>query len=62
VPALTVLLDTPANMRRWFPIVDELTAETGLVTSELVPALRAGTPDGERGGLTLAAPLRTQDR
>jgi hypothetical protein len=34
-----VLLDTPANMRRWFAIVDEMTAETGLVTSEVVPAL-----------------------
>ena len=39
VPVVTVLLDTPANARRWFEIVDEMTRETGLVTSELVPAL-----------------------
>ena len=35
-------------------IVDELTAETGLVTSELVPALRAAGPGIEHGGLELA--------
>jgi PII-like signaling protein len=54
VPTLTVLLDTPANMSRWFEIVDEMTGETGLVTSELVPALRAGGPGIEHGGLQLA--------
>ena len=36
VPVQSVLIDTPANMRRWFAIVDELTAAGGLVTSELV--------------------------
>jgi PII-like signaling protein len=56
VPVMTVLLDTPANMRRWFEIVDELTDETGLVTSELVPALRAGAPELSHGGLDLAPP------
>jgi PII-like signaling protein len=55
VPTLTVLLDTPANTARWFEIVDEMTRETGLVTSELVPALRAGGPGTEHGGLQLAA-------
>jgi PII-like signaling protein len=54
VPTLTVLLDTPANIARWFEIVDEMTRETGLVTSELVPALRAGGPGIEHGGLQLA--------
>ncbi len=54
VPMLTVLIDTPANMRRWFEIVDEVTRETGLVTSEIVPALRAAGPAGEHGGLELA--------
>ncbi len=54
VPELTLLLDTPANMRRWFAIVDEMTSETGLVTSELVPALRATGPGIEHGGLDLA--------
>ena len=41
VPVVTVLVDTPERVRGWFEIVDELTAETGLVTSELVP-LRLG--------------------
>ena len=54
VPVLTVILDTPANALRWFEIVDEMTGETGLVTSEIVPALRAGAPDFEHGGLRLA--------
>jgi PII-like signaling protein len=55
VPVLTLLLDTPANMQRWFEIVDQMTAETGLVTSEIVPALRAAGPGIEHGGLTLAS-------
>jgi PII-like signaling protein len=38
VPVVTVVVDTPANALRWFEIADELTEETGLVTSELVPA------------------------
>jgi PII-like signaling protein len=54
VPVLTVLLDTPANTFRWFEIVDEMTRETGLVTSEVVPALRACGPGIAHGGLELA--------
>ena len=53
-----VQLDTPENMRRWFAIVDQLTEHSGLVTSELVPALRAAGPGIERGALTLA-PVRS---
>ncbi len=56
VPVLTVLLDTPANTLRWFEIVDQMTRETGLVTSEIVPALRAAGPELEHGGLALAEP------
>jgi PII-like signaling protein len=55
-PVLTFVLDTPENVGRWFGIVDELTAQTGLVTSELVPALRAAAPGLELGGLDLAEP------
>ncbi len=55
VPVLTLLLDTPANMLRWFEIVDQMTRETGLVTSEIVPALRAAGPGIAHGGLELAA-------
>jgi PII-like signaling protein len=39
VPTVTVLVDTPAAVRRWFPVVDETTARAGLVTSELVPTV-----------------------
>ena len=37
VPVLTVLVDSPEGIRRTYGLVDELTTETGLVTSELVP-------------------------
>jgi PII-like signaling protein len=57
VPVLTVLVDTPERTRRWFEIVDELTAHTGLVTSEIVPAFRATGPDLMEGGLELAERL-----
>ena len=56
VPVTTVVLDTPERMRSWFAIVDEMTSHTGLVTSELVPALRAAAPGVVHGGLALAAP------
>ena len=39
VPIVTVVIDTPDRIARWFEIVDELTAETGLVTSELIPQI-----------------------
>jgi PII-like signaling protein len=54
VPVLTVLVDTPQNARRWFDIVDEVTTDTGLVTSEIVPAFRATGPGLREGGLRLA--------
>ena len=54
VPVLTVIVDTPVNSRRWFEIVDEVTVDAGLVTSELVPAARAVGPDIRRGTLRLA--------
>ena len=56
VPIVTVIVDTPQRSRRWFAIVDQLTKETGLVTSEMVPAFRATAPDIEHGGLSLADP------
>jgi PII-like signaling protein len=40
VPIVTVVIDSPARIAQWFQIVDELTNETGLVTSELVPQHR----------------------
>jgi PII-like signaling protein len=41
VPVLVVAIDRPANVSRWWSIVEELTARDGLVTSELVPAIHA---------------------
>jgi PII-like signaling protein len=54
VPVLTVIVDTPADIHRWFALVDELTEQTGLVTSEIVPAYRASAGDRRHGGLRLA--------
>lgn len=56
VPVLTFLVDTPARMRRWWPIVDEVTEYSGLVTSEMVSAVRATGGGVQRGGLALAQP------
>jgi PII-like signaling protein len=56
VPVLTVVVDRPDRIHRWYEIVDELTDETGLVTSELVPAFRATGPDLLEGGLPLSNP------
>jgi hypothetical protein len=36
---VTVVVDRPASVARWWGLLDELTAETGLVTSELVPTV-----------------------
>jgi PII-like signaling protein len=41
VPVLTETIDTPERIAALFPVVDELTREQGLVTSELVPASSA---------------------
>jgi PII-like signaling protein len=46
VPVLTVVIDAPDRIDTAFAIVDELTREQGLVTSETVPAMRA--PGGGR--------------
>jgi len=54
VPTTTMIVDTPARIGKWFEIVDELTDEAGVVTSELVPAFRARGQWGESGGLQLA--------
>jgi PII-like signaling protein len=42
VPAVTIVVDTPDRIAAAFAAIDELTAEQGLVTSETVPATRAG--------------------
>jgi len=57
VPIVTVIVDTSERMRRWFAVVDEVTRESGLVTSEIVPAFRASAAGNHVGGLTLAPRL-----
>jgi PII-like signaling protein len=42
VPAVTIVIDSPERIAAAFSIIDELTAEQGLVTSEIVPAMRPG--------------------
>lgn len=55
VPVTTVVVDSPERIAAAFPFVDELTAERGLVTSELVPAM-VSIDGGQRvGGSGLAS-------
>jgi len=56
VPVVTTVIDTPDRIAAAFGVVDELTRESGLVTSEIVPAMRAATADRRRGGHRLATP------
>jgi PII-like signaling protein len=49
VPVVTVVVDRPEAIERSFAVVDEVTHERGLVTSEIVPALAALPDDGGRG-------------
>jgi PII-like signaling protein len=54
VPVVTVVIDTPDQIKRSFDVVDEFTAEHGVVTSELVPAFRVVTEKERQGTLRLA--------
>jgi PII-like signaling protein len=54
VPVTTIIVDTPARIAASFEIVDELTTEHGLVTSELVPALVSIDGPTRIGDVTLA--------
>jgi PII-like signaling protein len=54
VPVVTVLVDTPERTQEWFEIVSQLTADSGLVTSENVPAFRATGPGLVDGSLELS--------
>ena len=54
VPVVLTMIDRPARTRQWWGLIDEITSEHGLVTSELVPAFQAVGPGTGSGGLTLA--------
>jgi PII-like signaling protein len=53
-PVVVIAIDTPAGVTRWWPVLDEVTREAGLVTSELVPASHGMVP-GQRPSLALAS-------
>ena len=55
VPTVTVVIDRPERIAAAFPVIDELTSERGLVTSETIPALRAVGGGRSRGGSRLAS-------
>jgi PII-like signaling protein len=51
VPAVTIVIGAPERIQAAFAIIDEVTAERGLVTSEAVPVIRVPAPGrpGEPG-------------
>jgi len=48
MPVSTVIIDTPANIAESFGVIDELTRDEGLVTSEMVPALVSDDGDADQ--------------
>ncbi len=56
VPVATVTIDSPERIARSFQIIDELTGEHGLVTCEVVPAMRALDGDESTSALRLGGP------
>jgi len=51
VPAVTTVIDTAGHIPAAFGIIDKLTSERGLVTSETIPAFRNTSAHRPRGGL-----------
>ncbi|HEX4680387.1 MAG TPA: DUF190 domain-containing protein [Gaiellaceae bacterium] len=56
VPVIAIVVDRPDAIQRWWRVIDEVTDEAGLVTSELVPAFHAVGPEIRSGGLRLSRP------
>ncbi|HKP42084.1 DUF190 domain-containing protein [Mycobacterium sp.] len=54
VPVITIVVETPERIQASFDIIDELTGEHGLITSELVPAT-VSIDDGRMVGGTAMA-------
>lgn len=55
VPTYTVFVDRPARIAEVWPIVDEITAEHGVVTAAFVPAYRERAGDVENGRLAVVS-------
>lgn len=51
VPVVTIIVDTPESIARSFRVVDELRAEHGVVTCEMVPAALSINGSARRGNL-----------
>ncbi|OBF06478.1 hypothetical protein A5730_14160 [Mycobacterium sp. ACS4054] len=49
VPVVTIVVDTPSNVAESFAVIDELTRDDGLVTSEMVPAVVSDDHDAGDG-------------
>jgi len=60
IPVACVVIDTPAAIARLWPVLDLLTRQGGLVTSEVVPAFRTHGPVGTHGRLHLSRPHRSR--
>jgi PII-like signaling protein len=54
VPVVTIVVDRPDRIAEAFRIVDGMTQDGGLVTSEIVPAATAAAEQERRGGVRLA--------
>ena len=55
VPTYTVLVDRPSKIAQLWPIVDEITAQHGVVTAALVPAYRERAGEVDNGRLTVGS-------
>ena len=54
VPTYTLYVDRPQKVAEVWPILDEVTAEHGIVTSQFVPAYRERVGEVAQGRLDLA--------
>jgi PII-like signaling protein len=58
-PTYTVYIDRPENVAKLWPVIDELTASHGVVTSLLVPGYRERASDSMEGILELPEDIAT---
>ena len=54
-PRSPLVIDTSERISAAFSVIDKHTSERGLVTSEIIPAMRASAADRRRGGTRLAS-------
>jgi PII-like signaling protein len=58
-PTYTVCIDRPEKVAEAWPLIDELTAEHGIVTSSVVPGYRERAGETVHGALTVPARLES---